>query len=112
MRVRAGKITVIVYQTQSGKHPYREWLNGLQDQTVVARIRARIDRVEQGNLGDHKSVGLGLMELRFTFGSGYRVYFGFDGAKLVVLLAGGDKRTQKKDIKHAHEYWADYVRRK
>lgn len=110
--MRAGNITVIVYQTESGKQPYRDWLNGLKDQTVVGRIRARIDRVEQGNLGDHKSIGLGLMELRFKFGSGYRVYFGFDGDKLVVLLAGGDKRTQKKDIKQAHENWADYRRRK
>lgn len=68
--------------------------------------------MEQGNFGDYKSIGLGLMELRFTFGSGYRVYFGFDGAKLIVLLAGGDKRTLKKDIKQAHENWADYMRRK
>jgi putative addiction module killer protein len=61
---------------------------------IVARINARLSRVEQGNFGDSKSVGIGVIELRLFLGSGYRVYYGLDGAKLVLLLTGGDKSTQ------------------
>ena len=103
--------TITVYETEDGKQPYRDWLNSLRDKVAVARIRARLDRVEQGNFGDTRSIGSGAHELRFNFGSGFRVYFGQDGDTIVVLLAGGDKSTQVKDIERAQEYWADYTRR-
>ena len=77
----------------------------LKDKTIVARIYARLTRIEVGNFGDYKSVGNGVMELRFTFGAGIRIYFGHEGDKIVVLLTGGDKSSQEKDIQLAHEYW-------
>ena len=77
----------------------------------IARINARLARIEQGNFGDAKSVGQQVMELRLSFGSGLRIYFGLDGETLVVLLAGGDKSSQARDIELAHLYWKDYVRR-
>lgn len=102
---------LINYQTEDGKQPFRDWLNSLKDKMSVARIRSRLERLELGNFGDAKPVGQGVNELRFTFGSGYRIYFGQDGDKIVVLLIGGDKSTQEKDILLAHNYWADYTRR-
>jgi len=80
------------------------------DVITKARIQARILRIESGNLGDHKSVGGGVMELRFDFGPGYRVYFGKDGATLILLLTGGDKGNQRKDIKRAQALWSEYLK--
>ncbi len=68
----------------------------------------RLDRAARGNFGDRKSVGGGVLELRFDFGPGYRVYFGEDGASVILLLIGGDKSTQTKDIETAKRYWNDY----
>ena len=76
-----------------------------------ACIRTRLDRVALGNLGDCEPVGEGVSELRIAFGPGYRVYFAQDGDTIVLLLCGGDKSTQVKDIKRAKEYWADYKER-
>ena len=73
-----------------------------------ARVFARLDRVETGNLGDCKSVGDGVFELRLSFGAGYRIYFGEIGATVVLLLYGGDKSSQKKDVAKAKEYWNIY----
>ena len=72
------------------------------------RIDARLLRVRLGNLGDAKSVGDGVHELRVSFGPGYRVYFGVDGPRIVVLLMGGDKSSQRSDIRRAKELWASY----
>ncbi len=69
---------------------------------------ARLKRVQLGNLGDHRGVGEGVYELRIDFGSGYRVYFGEDGKRLIVLLIGGTKKTQTRDIETAKRYWSDY----
>lgn len=102
---------VLQYQTADGKVPFREWFLEL-DLAVKARIRTRIDRLKLGNFGDCKSVGNGVFELRFHFGSGYRIYFGQLGKTIVILLCGGDKSTQSKDVKLAHTYWEDYRRRK
>ena len=82
---------------------FRNWLRRLKDANAVARIAARIRRMELGNLGDSKSLGGGLMELRVDCGPGYRVYFVHRGASLVVLLCGGDKRRQRQDIGRARE---------
>jgi putative addiction module killer protein len=97
-----------VYEQASGKKPFEEWLFGLRDKTVIARIVARLNRVAHGNIGDVKSLGEGLNELRLAFGAGYRVYFTFDGSTLVVLLSGGDKGSQTRDIKQAREFLEDY----
>ncbi len=83
-------------------------MDGL-DVAARARIQARVLRFEEGNLGDHKSVGDGVCEARMTFGPGYRIYFGREGAAVVILLVGGDKGTQAKDIRKARAYWADYT---
>ena len=81
---------------------FRTWLRRLKDSNAVARIVARLRRIEQGNLGDTKSVGAGVMEMRVDYGPGYRVYYLQRGATLVILLCAGDKRTQAQDIRRAH----------
>ena len=99
------------YETEEGKVPFREWFDSLRDRTARNKIDARIRRVESGNLGYCGPVGEGVMELKIDFGPGYRVYFGQDGSRLVILLSGGDKDSQPRDIETAHQYWADYRRR-
>lgn len=100
------------YQTEAGRNPFREWLHGLRDEGVRARIRVRLNRVRLGNFGDSKQVGGGVHELRFSFGPGYRVYFGLDGDILVILLNGGEKRLQMNDIATAKAYWGLYCQRR
>lgn len=100
--------TVIVYADDQGEEPFMEWLNSLKDVQVRRRILARLRRVEQGNYGDSKHLQDGVFELRLFFGPGYRVYFGEDGDQIVVLLCGGDKSTQQKDIDAAMTYWQEY----
>lgn len=80
---------------------FADWLSALRDRTARAKIQVRIDRLALGNRGDATSVGEGVSELRIHYGPGYRVYFVERGATLVVLLAGGDKSTQDKDVKIA-----------
>ena len=78
-----------------------DWLSDLSDVQARARIAKRIDRLALGNLGDAKSIGDGVSELRFTFGPGYRVYFTMLGAVVVILLCGGDKGSQRRDVERA-----------
>ena len=80
---------------------FARWIDGLRDLRARARIQARLDRLAEGNPGDVKPVGEGVSELRIDYGPGYRVYFKARGRTLVVLLAGGDKRTQSQDVKLA-----------
>jgi putative addiction module killer protein len=101
--------TVIIYRNPAGKEPFTDWLNSLHDPPTRRRILKRLLRVEQGHYGDYRSVGGGVKELRFFFGSGYRVYFGEDGDKLVIILTGGDKNDQSRDIRRAKEYWKEYL---
>jgi putative addiction module killer protein len=88
--------------------PFDEWMKGLRDKTAIARMLARLARVRRGNLGDCKPVGDGVSELRVDFGPGFRVYFGQEGATIVVLLCGGEKRTQTRDIRLAKQYWHEF----
>ena len=78
---------------------------------ITARIEARLKRIAFGNFGDAKPVGSGVSELRLPFGSGYRVYFAQHGETIVILLCGGDKSSQDKDIESAKLYWSDFKRR-
>jgi putative addiction module killer protein len=97
------------YVDDSGRTPFRDWLSDL-DVAIRARIQARVLRFESGNLGDHKELGGGVWEARLDFGPGYRLYFGRSGREVVLLLLGGDKRSQNKDIKRAREFWGRYVK--
>ena len=97
-----------VYESSSGKVPFEDWIEGLRDAKGRAQIQVRMDRLEQGNLGDCKPVGQGVLEIRIDIGPGYRVYFGEDGPVVILLLIGGDKSTQDKDIKTAKRYWQQY----
>jgi len=96
------------YVTVAGRCPFSEWLNGLKDRRARARIRVRLDRVSLGNFGECRSVGGGLHELVIDYGPGYRVYFGEVGDRIVLLLTGGSKGTQQRDIDQAKAYWADF----
>ena len=100
--------TVIVYTDKVGKEPFTRWLNSLKDARDRRRILARLRRIEQGNYGDCKPIRDGVFELRLFFGPGYRIYFGKDGETLVILLCGGDKNSQGKDIRQAIMYWNEY----
>jgi len=82
---------------------YKKWFSSLKDVNARARIDIRIRRISLGNLGDHKSVGKGVSEIRIDYGQGYRIYYTLKGNHLVILLAGGNKSTQDHDIKLAHE---------
>lgn len=103
---------ILRYITTDGKIPFAEWLDSLRDRKAKAKIKERLKRVSLGNLGDYKSVGEGVFELRIDYGPGYRVYFGFRGSTIVLLLLGGDKSTQEQDIGKAQEYWVDYEQSK
>jgi putative addiction module killer protein len=105
--IRSMKLAIREHLTPQGKNPFREWLKTL-DMGVQARIQARVLRFENGNLGDHKNVRGGVWEARLDFGPGYRLYFGKDGAAVILLLAGGDKASQSKDIVAAKHYWKDF----
>jgi putative addiction module killer protein len=80
---------------------FAQWLDGLRDLRARARVQARLERLARGNPGDVEPVGEGVSELRINYGPGYRVYFKRRGQALIILLAGGDKRTQAKDVKIA-----------
>jgi putative addiction module killer protein len=99
------------YQTAAGERPFVRWLARLGDRQARARIEARLARVAAGNPGDVERVGEGVLELRVDWGPGYRVYFSEFGQAIVLLLCGGDKRTQQRDIKRAKDYLQDYKER-
>lgn len=102
---------LILYVTTEGREPFTEWLSSLPDLKARAKIRVRLDRVSLGNFGDCHGVGDGIQELRSNYGPGYRVYFAQEGTMIVLLLCGGDKSSQTKDIETDKQYWTDYRRR-
>lgn len=87
------------YITANGNILFAEWLDSLQDRKTKAKIKERLKRVSLGNLGDYKSVGEGVFELRIDYGSGFRLYFGQIGSTIILLLCGGDKSSQNRDLK-------------
>jgi putative addiction module killer protein len=99
------------YTDEQGKSPYAEWLSSLRDTRARARVMMQVDRMELGLLGDSEPIGKGLSELRIHFGPGYRVYYGKVKQHFYLLLCGGDKSTQSRNIKRARKYWQDYQRR-
>ncbi len=103
--------TISYYLTETGEKPFKEWLDGLKDIEARQRVRIRLDRVRLGNLGKNRSVGEGVYELKVHYGPGYRVYYSLEKKTVVLLLLGGDKSSQKKDIVRARIYWQDYKRR-
>ena len=102
---------IIIYETAAGARPLEEWMTTLRDAETVARLAARIDRLEQGNPGDYKSVGAGVYELRIDYGPGFRLYLAFAEQQIILLLCGGDKSTQVRDIQRAQKYWQDHQQR-
>lgn len=99
------------YTDERGRRPCREWLKTLRDIQARNRIRMKLDRLELGHFGDCRSVGAGVFEFKVDVGPGYRVYFGLARDEVVLLLCGGDKNSQVKDIRRAQEYWMDHRRR-
>jgi putative addiction module killer protein len=89
--------------------PFSEWLTSLRDARAVGVVRSRLNRIRLGNFGDCKTVGGGVEELRIDFGPGYRVYYGREGSLVVVLLCGGSKKSQARDIVTAQREWKEYL---
>ncbi len=104
--------TINEYTDEQGKSPYAEWLASLRDVRARAKIIMQVDRMELGLFGDSEPVGKGLSELKIHYGPGYRVYYGKEAQHVYLLLCGGDKSTQFKDIKRAKTCWQEHRRRK
>lgn len=102
------KKQIEVYVERNGQSPFINWLEAL-DPPVKFRVKERLDRVTLGNLGDYKQINNDIFELRLTFGAGYRISFYKEDSKIILLLSGGNKSTQKKDIKKAMSYLNDYL---
>ena len=111
MLIRHQKRKAVEYTAGSGKKPFSDWLLKLKDRKGRAIILRRINQAEEGNLGTYRDLHDGLFELKVNYGPGYRVYFGLDGNVLLVLLCGGDKGSQVRDIDLARKYWSDYQER-
>ena len=109
------KLEVEAYRTSSEREPFTEWLDSIRDKTTQSRIKKRMDRVEDGNIGDYRRIGTNLYELRLDFGPGYRIYFSvyFSGSdsRTLLILCAGDKSSQTRDIERAKEYSLDAKQR-
>lgn len=99
------------YETDEGRSPFAEWFDGL-DAPAAAKVTTALTRLGLGNTSHVKGVGSGVFELKIDFGPGYRVYFGKDGAEIVILLGGGSKKKKQRDIEEAQARWQDYKDRK
>lgn len=104
-------LDVRYYLSPDGESPFERWFLSL-DSTARAKVTVAVARLGQGNTSSVKAVREGVLEYRIDFGPGYRVYFGRDGETLVILLTGGTKKRQQKDIETAIDLWADYKRRR
>lgn len=105
------ELTLREYLDEAGKSPFGRWFDGL-NAAAATKVTTALARIELGNLSNVKGVGSGVFEYRVDFGPGYRIYFGKDGDMLVIMVGGGTKKTQAKDIGHAQQRWADYKQRK
>jgi putative addiction module killer protein len=104
-------IEIREYIDAQGRSPYARWFDGLNAR-AAAKVATALVRMEQGNLSNAKGMGAGVSEYRLDFGPGYRVYFGKDGDTLIILLGGGTKKRQSKDIEAAQDLWREYKQRK
>jgi len=104
-------VEILEYLDRNGRSPYAEWFESLSAQ-AAAKVAVAITRLARGNFSSVKGVGGGVYECRVNFGPGFRIYFGKDGERLVILLAGGTKKRQQRDIEDAMARWQDYKRRK
>ena len=104
-------IDVREYNDRDGRSPYVDWFDRLNAQ-AAAKVATALTRLAGGNFSNVKGVGSGVFEFKIDFGPGYRVYFGKDGERLVILLGGGTKKRQQRDIVSAIANWQDYKRRK
>ncbi|MGH3183810.1 MAG: type II toxin-antitoxin system RelE/ParE family toxin [Streptosporangiaceae bacterium] len=104
-------IELFRYQGEDGREPFTEWLEGLRDKTAQARVRVRLRQMQAGNFGDWGALGTGVIELRVHLGPGYRVYCARQGSSAVILLCGGDKSSQSRDIQRAQRLWIAWKRR-
>ena len=104
-------VAIREYVDPDGRSPYARWFNRL-DAQAAAKVTTALVRMEQGNLSNAKGVGAGVFEHRIDFGPGYQVYFGKDGDALIILLGGGTKKRQQRDIETAQDFWQEYRRRK
>ncbi len=102
------EIELEIYETSSGKRPFAIWLEDTLEIHTRAKILTRLDRLKLGNFGDCKTVGDGVCELRMHYGPGIRIYYAKIGSKVILLLCGGDKGSQTKDINKAKEFLKDY----
>lgn len=102
---------ILEFQTEDGASPFAAWFDDL-DAPAAARVTTALTRLGAGNTSQIKGVGSGVFEVKIGFGAGYRVYFGKDGADILILLAGGTKKKQQRDIEAAQARWQDYKRRK
>ena len=105
------KYEIVYYELPSGKCPFQLWFDDLDVKTQNI-VDTRLERIELGNLGDHRYLHGGIFELRFRFGPGYRIYCGEFKKEFVVLLCAGDKSSQSKDIVQAQGYWRRYLKEK
>ena len=96
------------YKSTNGHIPFDEWLDTIKDKSVKARLLKRLKKVQLGNLGDWNSVGDGIFELREHFNRGFWIYYGIEKQTVILLLCGGGKSTQAKDIRKARQYWREY----
>jgi putative addiction module killer protein len=96
------------YACLDGRVPFDDWIRTFKNTKDRARLLKRLDKVQLGNLGDRASIGDGVFELREHFGAGYRIYYGLQKQTVILLLCGGDKSSQTKDIKTAKQYWYDF----
>jgi putative addiction module killer protein len=103
---------ILRYQTPEGEQPYTEWVNHLRDRQAANLIHARVDRLEQGHFGKVRHIEDKVWEMKIDFGPGYRVFYLRDGERIIILLCGGDKGSQDRDIARAQRYATDYWRRK
>jgi putative addiction module killer protein len=104
-------INVLLYEQESGRSPFADWFAGL-DRQAAAKVTVAVERLRLGNFSNIRGVGGGVQEYRINWGPGYRLYFGRDGEKLVILLCGGTKQRQNDDIERAKELWREYKRRR
>ncbi len=105
------EIEIEFYRTTSGRNPFDDWFESIREMHTRSKILTRLDRLKLGNFGDCKAIGDGLAELRIHYGPGIRVYYSKIGNKVILLLCGGDKASQTKDINKAKEYLEDYQSR-